>query len=288
MSLSKGVAALILEYRSPEKTVACVRSILEDGVREILVIDNSDDGGLTFRQLNSSIGSLEGVRIHCASGNHGFAAGVNLGLRMIEARRVLLINNDAIAMPGLTKYLCKAIESSLDTTIAYPKLVHAGRLMQEVYYHRWFATISPVPGMGKFKLPRGCCMMIATDRLPPGPLFDEAFFMYGEEIELGWRIQRLGGRITFVPEAAVEHEGSGASIVGSLFYEFHTARAHLLLGDKLSRNRVERGLLAMVRLPSLVMRAFLRAMKAKRLVPLTALVMAARAVWSTGPWPRWG
>lgn len=272
-------AGVVVEYRAPTHTAKCVQAMLSQGVEKIFVVDNSDDNGATYSLLEELLPGDLRIRLEPAKENLGFAAGVNLGLGLARensgADRILIINNDAVPGPGLVGSLANALDADPRRLIAYPSLLHAGTKMDEVYYNRWFATVAEKPGYGSFRVPRGCCMMVAVDRLP-GPLFDESFFMYGEEIALGWDLREQPEALCWVPDALAVHEGSVGSKIGSLFYEHRTAAAHLLLTHRLAQGAGNRIILSMVRTPVVLLRATVRAVRARSWVPLTALYRAYR------------
>lgn len=273
------IAAVVVEYRAPLHTVKCVHALLNQGVEDIFVIDNSADGGVVFAELQKSLACDARVHLEDAGSNLGFAAGANLGIvrarSSSSANRVLLINNDAMPEQGMVAALADALEEDSHRLIAYPSLLHAGVPMHEVYYHRWLTTIGNQPRSGAFRLPRGCCMMIAIDRLP-GPLFDETFFMYGEEIELGWRLRGQPGALCHVPSVVAVHEGSVGAKLGSPFYEERTAASHLILSRCLAQGSAESLLLALLRTPLIVFRSCVRAIRLRSLRPLAALPPAFR------------
>ncbi len=273
------VAGVVVEYRAPSHTAKCVQTLLSQGVEKIFVVDNSDDNGATYALLGDLLSNDPRIWLELAEENLGFAAGVNLGLSLARANsaadRILIINNDAVPEPGLVASLANALDSDPRRLIAYPSLLHAGTRMHEVYYNRWVATVAEQPGYGAFRVPRGCCMMVAVDRLP-GPLFDESFFMYGEEIALGWDLRDQPEALCWVPDALAVHEGSVGSKIGSPFYEHRTAAAHLLLTHRLARSAGQRVLLGLIRTPAILLRATVRAVKARSWVPLIALYQAHR------------
>lgn len=277
--MKASVAAVVLEYRAPAHTSKCVRALLEQGICDIFVIDNSDDDGATFATLTALLPNEPRLHLEQSSSNLGFAAGVNVGLVRAKnksaADRVLIINNDAVPQAGLVELLAGALEENVERLIAFPSLMHAGTLVREVYYHRWLATLGERPGMGAFRIPRGCCMMVATERLR-GALFDESFFMYGEEIALGWRLRKEPEALCYVPTALAVHEGSIGSKLGSPFYEERTAAAHFLLTSRLAKWPGESFLLAVVRTPAILLRAILRSLRALSLRPLMSLYPAWR------------
>jgi len=94
---------LILHFRHHAHTAACLASLLADGVGRAVLVDNSEDDGVSLALLRPALAELaaQGLDIAlCEPGrNLGFSAGVNRGLAEIRKRFgevcVLLINNDA-------------------------------------------------------------------------------------------------------------------------------------------------------------------------------------------------
>lgn len=269
--MSARLQALVVEYRSPHRTIACVKALLEQGVPVVQVVDNSADDGVTCALLISAFADDGRVQVLDAGANLGFAAGVNLGLRHRVSERVLLINNDALPNAGVIAALEAALNAEQDVCIAFPSLLHDGQRLGQVYYHRWFAMLMSYRWPGTFEVPRGCCMLAALDRIPIAPLFDEQFFMYGEEIALGWHLHRRGARISHVDTVWVDHEGSATAKRGSPFYEERTALAHLLLSNVLENKVSKRRILAAVRFTMLVLRALVRSLRQRSFFPLFAL-----------------
>jgi GT2 family glycosyltransferase len=106
------------------------------------------------------------------------------------------------------------------------------------------------------------------------PLFDESFFFYGDDIEMGYRMGRNGVALVDVPEGIVIHQGSGSSGNGSLFYEYHMSRAHLLLVGKLGYAVPAQLALMGARIVSLMLRAGVRSVRYRSVRPWIGLAMA--------------
>jgi GT2 family glycosyltransferase len=105
-------------------------------------------------------------------------------------------------------------------------------------------------------------------------VFDETFFFYGDDIEFGYRLGRAGIALVDAPSATVIHEGSKGSVNGSLFYEYHMARAHLLLVRKLGHGIVMQVMMVMARVLALAARATLRVARYRSLRAWRGLGMA--------------
>jgi GT2 family glycosyltransferase len=251
-----------------------MRSLLANGVVGVVVWDNSADEGRSAAELVPEIAGDERIRVHVSPENVGFAAGVNRGLelcaQLYPRARVLLINNDARLLPGGLEALVNVLEQHPESKIAFPAINHSGVVGGLSYYHRLTGILSGRPHPGCFPYASGCCMLLATDRLEM-PLFDDDFFMYGEDAELGWRLHDRPGAMLFVDQVLVEHDGSASSGLGSAFYEAHMVAAHLILVRKLSDKRAGRMAMYVFRIPVLLLRACMRAMRFHSWVPLAAL-----------------
>ncbi len=274
------ICGLILNYRDAQGTARCVKSLLENKVDHVLVWDNSEDGGNSVNQLVRMWQHDSRVYIHRSPVNLGFAAGVNRGIDQIlegyPDSRVLLINNDACLLDNSLSRLNKALDTHPAAVIAYPAINHNGQVKGIAYYQKLFGLLSfdrPFPG--SFPYATGCAMLIDPDRITL-PLFDEDFFMYGEDVLLGWRLGPE--RMVFIPDVLVFHEGSVASGLGSEFYETHVVAGHWLLADKLSKNHLEFFMLHAGRWFYLIIRSLIRIFRFRSLLPYHALMAGRRLV----------
>jgi GT2 family glycosyltransferase len=273
MQRTTPVTGLILNYRDAVRTGNCTRSLLDDGVDHILIWDNSEDRGESARLLDKEFRSDKRIELVVSPRNTGFALGVNLGIDKIKSRYpdslVLLINNDAVLPKGNLQKLVAAFHGSDGALIAHPSIEHRGATIGKAYYNRWLATIGYRPVPGSFSYPVGCCLLISLKGLEE-KLFDESFFMYGEDTELGFRLPSHA--VIHVADAMVVHEGSASSKLGSAFYENRMVAAHWLLARKLAKNRFEKLAFYILRCFSLPARSLIRSWRFKSLLPLKALL----------------
>lgn len=276
----KPVVGLTLNYRDTARTARCVQSLLDDGACAVLIWDNSDDGGVSHISLRRLWANENRVHIESSPCNLGFAAGVNRGIEVILKRYpeawIMLINNDATVRKGALVRLVRALDCA-HFAIAYPRINHAGRIIGTMHYQRHLALQRfDRPMSGSFCYPSGCAMLIAPERIGL-PLLDEDFFMYGEDVMLGWRLGTE--RMAYVPEVLVDHEGNASSEVGSLFYETRIVVGHLLMARKLASHTADCLLLMMGRCMSLPARALLRSLRYRSAVPWRALWRGWRLAW---------
>jgi N-acetylglucosaminyl-diphospho-decaprenol L-rhamnosyltransferase len=268
------VVGLTLNYRDPVRTVACVRNLLEQGAEHVLVWDNSADGGESSSLLAREFADDARVSIVDAESNLGFSAGINRGIEWLKhrhsGRAVLLINNDAQLLPGALCKLQSALQRAPKALVAFPDIDHGGWVRGLVWYQRLTGIISDKPLPGSFAYASGCCLLLSSG-VCTGPLFDEDFFMYGEDWELGWRLSRQPGSTVHVPEILVAHEGSASSRMGSPFYETRVVAAQLIIARKLAKNRVDGLLVAVLHWCLLFVRALVRSIRFRSTTPIRAL-----------------
>ncbi|MEO8839729.1 MAG: glycosyltransferase family 2 protein [Herbaspirillum sp.] len=268
-----GIVGLTLHYRDATRTSACVRSLLSQGVAHVLVWDNSEDGGVSVAEIELVAGESR-PQVATVGRNLGFAAGVNRGLEILAAEfpnsHVLLINNDAVVLPGALGVFQETLELYPDAEIVYPNIDHGGWVRGTVYYHRLTGLITDRRLTGSFPYASGCCLLINLAKSGTR-LFDEDFFMYGEDIELGARLSQHSGAMVHVPKLLVRHEGSASSRMGSLFYETRVVAAQLIIARKLSHGRLDSLLVMVLHGVWLGVRGMVRSWRFRSLIPLRAL-----------------
>lgn len=274
------VIAVVLDYRTPAKTLACLESLQAEGLARVVLVENSEDGGATLEALRPGLARLQlaglVVEVLDPGRNLGFAAGVNLALRHVQAQGaapVLLLNSDARLEPGALQALRAAVAGGAD--LAAPLLCSSSHaaMAPVFHYQKYLALLTSAPLWGSFAYITGACMLLAPSLLRP-QLFDEDFFFYGEDVMLGAALAREGRRCVVVHEARVQHEGSGSARNGSFFYEYHINRGHWLLGEKLFAGSGRRGVALTGRLLCLSLRAALRSLRMGSRVPLSAFAKA--------------
>lgn len=268
------VAGLILNYRDARRTLKCLSSLRAEGVVNVLIWDNSEDCGESASEIRSRLAEFPEAEIVVAPQNLGFAAGVNDGMAHIAnsfpAVPVLLINNDAVLRHGAVAHLMSALRDSPQAEVFYPTINHAGTQLGTVHYHRWLGLITKREFPGSFAYASGCCILVNT-AVRKNCLFERRYFMYGEDILLGFQLRNKNGAMVHVPTPLVDHEVSASSGKSTLFYERQMIIAHFYLSHDLARGRVEAAALAMARIPILLCRAICRCVRYRTWVPFQGL-----------------
>jgi len=192
---------------------------------EIIVGDNgSVDGSVAFVRENHP-----GVKIMENGRNLGFAGGYNAVLERVEADCYVLLNSDVEVHPNWIEPVVAYLESHPDIAAAQPKIrsqreknkfEHAGAaggFMDRYGYPfcrgRLFHEVEE--DKGQYDDPveifwaTGAALFIRSEAWKAAGGFDVDFFAHMEEIDLCWRLKRMGHGIACVPTSTVYHVGGG-------------------------------------------------------------------------------
>ena len=278
------VCAIILNYRNTQETLNCLASLDPASLAYVHLVDNSEspDEEANLRAAADSLGREPGhppINLIVNPENMGYAKSVNAAIvQDLRANRqfdyYFLINNDAIGETGLVSALRKAIESDHGVVAVSPSIVEDGLKSCIKWYEPWFGVTSSRRTSLSVPYITGCCLMVEASFAEDGRLFDEDFFMYGEDIWLCMQILGAGKSVRCVDDQAVEHKGAGSSRKGSLFYEYHMARAQVLIATKSSRNVLDLLVKHLFRFAYLGLRSIVRSIRYRNLSPMLSVPLA--------------
>ncbi len=213
------ISVVLVNWNSRDDLRACLQSLQAqtDARFEIIVVDNgSQDGSLEMLREE-----FPQVRAVPTGENLGFAEGCNRGIDVARGEWIALLNNDTVAAPNWLSELRRyALELPPDVGALQSKLVFrdepnkinsAGillfgnatardRLIGEPDREQQVEEI--------FAVTAGAALyrraMLEQVRERTGVL-DRGFFMYFEDVDLGWRCRLAGWRAFYVPTSVVAH-----------------------------------------------------------------------------------
>lgn len=193
----------------------------------------------------STDGAVERVRLPPNSrvvrspANLGFAAANNRAAELGESRWIALLNPDAFPEPDWLEQLLVTGErhgaeavASLQLDDADPAILDGAGDSMSIFGIGWRGgygyprSVAPTQEAEVFS-PCGAAALYRRDVWRALGGFDERFFAYFEDVDLGFRIRLRGGRAVFSPRAVVRHVGSASSRTVSGFAERHGARNRL-------------------------------------------------------------
>lgn len=229
------VTVAIPTLASDETLADCVRSVAGQTLPdiEIIVIDNSGQG--LARRVP---GVSEAATIVENSTNVGFGAAVNQAIRASTAEFVAVINDDAAADPSWLETMLAAARQRYEIGMCAPqirfhgedRLDSAGMLIGSDGSSKQRGHGRPVSEYCRkahVLLPSGCAALYRRDMLDEVGLFDESFFLYCEDTDLGLRARWKLWECIYVPEAIVEHRYSRSSGRASKMKAWYVERNRL-------------------------------------------------------------
>jgi GT2 family glycosyltransferase len=214
----------------------CLQSLQRQTLRDfdVIVVDNSG------QRLVAQNGS---VRIIFNDQNLGFGAAVNQGIRASDAPFIATLNDDAVAHPGWLEALVQAAESRRDVGMcasqvrlaANGRLDSAGMLLcpdGSSKQRGHLRNISEYARLEEVLLPSGSAALYRREMLDEIGLFDESFFLYCEDTDLGLRARWAGWECLYVPDAVVEHRYSHSAGKASGLKAYYVERNRLFVAVK--------------------------------------------------------
>jgi len=227
---------IVLAYNSGKYLDRCLEALIAFDT-EIICADNGSSDGTDFTRLAAQ---FPGVKFHLHGENLGFAAGNNRAAAGASGEWLGFINPDAFADAQWLEAMRNAIAgdpdarlfTSLQLDAADPsRMDGAGDAMTFFGFPYRMGFGQPVRALspaGVFS-PCGAAFVIHRDLWRRLGGFDERFFTYCEDADLGFRAQLLGHACRFVPQARVAHVGSASTSVRSDFALYHGYRNRVWL-----------------------------------------------------------
>jgi len=246
------ILVLIVNWNGKEDTLACLESLkaTRGEVGRIVVVDNgSTDGSVeAINRHFPQVTVIENQR------NLGFGAANNMGMRLFlqeeRCHYLLLLNNDTLVAPSALRVLASAL-SEEGVGAAVPKIYYAdgqrlwyagGRIDWKqgsaTHYGHGRRDEGRFNRRGEVSFATGCALLLKREALEKVGLFDERYFMFGEDVDLSIRLAKAGYRILYLPEAVVWHKvGGSVARKGEGFIYYHMTRNRLLTMSKHARWR---------------------------------------------------
>jgi GT2 family glycosyltransferase len=234
---------------------------LDSGLAEVqlTVVDNaSDDGTADLVGENFPL-----VRVLRLERNLGFGAANNLAARGLPGQALLLLNPDAVLVADAAAVMLRALtdnprrgaispridrpDGTLDAACrrSFPtpltalwRLGGLSRLRPESsHFGAYNLTHLPVDRATEVDSGSGACLLIRREVWDQLGGFDQRFFMYGEDLDLCWRMRELGFTVWYEPSARVVHRKGQSSrqVALPMLVAFHRSmwrfyRLHYLRG----------------------------------------------------------
>ncbi len=236
------LTVIIVNYNAGDRLGRCLDCLSRQTFSdfETIVVDNgSTDGSITESRRRHPF-----ARFDEAHANLGFAAANNRAAKAAAGEWLVFLNPDAYADPD---WLCELVAASVrypwadafgstQINAQAPSLIDgAGDVFSVLgipYRGHYGWPLESLPPEGECFSPCAAAAMYRKDTFDRLAGFDERFFCYGEDVDLGFRLRLSGGRAVQVRNARVLHEGSGLTGRRSEFSVYHGHRNRIWIAAK--------------------------------------------------------
>lgn len=233
-SVGSQVTIIIPNLNGRQHLVYCLSSILEQSYQkfETILVDNgSTDDSVEFTQKN-----FPGVQVIANQHNLGFAAANNLAIQATTSPYIVTLNNDTRVDRNWLGEMVRVAERDQNIGMiackilymAEPQLIDSAGLEIDLVgmaRNRYNGLADPAETEPyEVFCPAGAAALYKRAMLDEVGLFDEAYFAYCEDMDLGWRARLMGWKCMYVPTAVVYHRHSATSGQGSQFKRYLLTR----------------------------------------------------------------
>lgn len=242
------ISVSVINYRTAEMTLDCVRSVLAEIARadlgadaiHVVVVDNNSGDGSVERIAGWIAEQTPPVPVTLVKSteNSGYSGGHNLGMAAIRAESHLILNSDALLKPGFFTALSEARTRHPEAGLIVPRLegedgvgqincfrfagpaselirgAATGPVTKLLKRHEVALTLAPADA--QIEWASFACILLngrMVDQIGP---MDEGYFLYYEDSEYCLRARRAGWHIVRAPDAVAIHFRGGSGPVKEL------------------------------------------------------------------------
>lgn len=275
-----------------------VRELLSECIKSVNTAMTGLDGDIYVVDNNSSDGSVDYIRDHfpdvhviANSDNQGFAHANNQAIRQTNSDYVLLLNPDTVVFEG-------TLRGCVDFMDAHPQcggvgvrmLTREGTVAPESrraiptpwvaflkmlgFTRKYYMSHLPWDKPGQIEVISGAFCMLRHKALDQIGLLDEDFFMYGEDIDLSYRLLKGGWENWFLPYDIIHYKGESTQKSSFryvhvfyqamlIFFRKHYAHLSFLISLPIQAAIYFRALMALIQMLGDKFRTFLNPTKTK-------------------------
>ena len=216
------VSVIILNYNGLEYLKGILKECLESVLKsnypnlEVIFVDNgSTDGSASFVKKN-----YPKIKVIQNKQNMGFSEGFNTGIRASKGKYIALLSNDMVVDPNWLKPIVENMEKDKQIGLAGPKRLVLGtqNLLDGIGGNLYLCgRVKPI---GTYEIDRGQydniiedldyiggVMVLRREALIKAGLFDPNFFIFCEDVDLCYRLRKLGYKVVYIPQSIIFHKG---------------------------------------------------------------------------------
>lgn len=229
------LSIIIVNYNTKDLLYACLTSLFthkkKEDQWEIIIVDNASSDK-SQEEIKNLMLKIQHVKLIQNKANMGYAAANNQGIRASKGDYILLLNSDTEVRKGTIQNIISYADSHHDIAAATCRVELANGSL-DMACHRGFPTpwaaFTYFSGLERI-FPRsilfsqyhqgyknmskehmvdcisGAFFFIRRSVIETIGFLDEAFFMYGEDIDWCYRIRQKGIKIAYIPQVSVIHK----------------------------------------------------------------------------------
>ncbi|MGB0883517.1 MAG: glycosyltransferase family 2 protein [Flavobacteriales bacterium] len=251
------LSIVIVNYNVRYFLEQCLQSLQQacQGIEhEVFVVDNNSKD----QSCEMVKAQFPEVKLIENQDNPGFSIANNQAIKLSKGRYVLLLNPDTVVAEDSLKACLKFMDSKPDAGALGIKMINGtGEFLPEskrglptpkVAFYKIFGLSTLFPKserFGKYHLSyldkdenhevdvlSGAFMLMNIKALEKSGLLDETFFMYGEDIDLSYRIQNAGYKNYYFSDSEIIHYKGESTKKGSINYVFVFYKAMIIFAKK--------------------------------------------------------
>jgi GT2 family glycosyltransferase len=254
---SVDLSVVVVSYNVRAFLDHCLQSVkrARDGLNvQLIVVDNASQDG------SADMVAQRHPDVHLIANreNLGFGRANNQAFEVALGEAVLILNPDSFVQEDTLTNLLQKLRQSPDVGAIGPKILlpdgHYEPRSMRGFPTPWvaFSYLSGLSALfprsrffGRYLLTyldherehevdslSGCCMMVRRRVLQQMGGFDPDYFMYGEDLDLCYRMHQAGHRILYTPATRIVHFKGESTRRSNIDYDFHFQRAMRLFVDK--------------------------------------------------------
>ncbi len=212
------VSVIVVNYRGAEDTVTCLRALRDElnwpaEALELICVDNASSDGSAAR-IAAAVPQARMIR---SATNIGFAGGCNLGVTEATGSIVAFLNSDARPHRDWVRAAVEALGEGPDVAAVASKVLDwDGERIDYVDGGLTWYGMGYKPHVGKSDdgahdtardvlFGTGAALLVRREIFTRLGGFDERFFMFCEDVDLGWRLNLRGYRVRYEPRSIAYH-----------------------------------------------------------------------------------
>lgn len=239
--MNKLVSIIIINYNGREYLEKCIRSILKNSYRnyEIIVVDNASSDG-TEEMIKKNFGSLSLLKMIKLDKNYGPSHARNEGVKISGGEIISFLDNDTETDPDWITNALKYFEGDKKIGLLQCKLLlledpkkidYAGEYISQLGF---LVHAAPYGSEDKGQYDKNseilaaksAGMFIRKDVFNKIGGFDDDYFIFVEETDLGWRTWLAGYKVVFAFDSKVYHHFSTTKLIVNKKFNNHLVRFH--------------------------------------------------------------